>query len=98
MYFFGNDFPGQPPYSAFVEGYSEIGAKDEAAALAAAVDLFPFPEPHKHLDLRREFLNRYPDEGPFLPYTDALCGNERVFVLLEYYVEKHAADFSISTP
>jgi hypothetical protein len=93
QYFFENDFPGQPPYSTFVDAYREIGAKDEAA-LAAGVDLFPFPDPHQHLKLRREFQERFPDEGPFAPYSDFLCGDKKVWEMLLEYVLKHADAFA----
>ena len=49
QYLFECDFPHEPPYSIFVDAYHEIGAQDEANALAAAVKLFPFAEPHKFL-------------------------------------------------
>src|ERR687890_591346 len=47
QYFFESDFPGQPPYSVFVDAYHTIGAEDEAQALADAVKLFPFANPHR---------------------------------------------------
>jgi hypothetical protein len=100
QYFFENDWAGQPSYSVFVEAYGNIGANEEASALAAAVELFPFPDPQKHQERRREFLEQFLDGGshrkdsPFNPYTDKVCGSERVFELLQEYVEKHPKEFS----
>lgn len=97
QYLFECDFPHEPPYSIFVDAYHEIGAQDEANALAAAVKLFPFAEPHKFLERRLAFLDQYIAEGdhrsdsPFEPYTNLLCGNENVWRLLEEYVARHAA-------
>src|SRR5688500_18729456 len=54
QYFFESDFPNQPPYDIFVDAYREIGAIVEADALAAAVRLFPFAEPHKNQTARDE--------------------------------------------
>jgi hypothetical protein len=99
QYFFESDFPGQPPYSVFVEAYRAIGADAEARALADAVQLFPFANPHKFQRRRDTFLTRFlngdahrPD-SPFNPYTDKLCGNQEVWRLLEQYVRVHAELF-----
>jgi hypothetical protein len=101
QYFFENDFLGQPPYSLFVDAYREIGAPEEASELAAAAELFPFPEPHKQSERRNAILDKYLDGGshrrdsPFEPYTHLICGNEKIFPLLLEYVQKHAAAFSL---
>jgi hypothetical protein len=99
QFFFENDWEAQPPYGVFVEAYREIGAEAEANALAAAVALFPFANPHKKCERRREFLEPFVDggrhlpESPFEPFTDLLCGNERVWTLLKEYASVHAAAF-----
>jgi hypothetical protein len=98
QYFFESDFEGQPPYLVFVDAYRAIGADEEAEALALAVKLFPFSEPHKFKERRNEFLQLFSDEGthgPESPFelTDKLCGNERIWSLLEQYVRKHAESF-----
>jgi hypothetical protein len=99
QYFFESDWPGQPPYSNFVDAYRAIGAVSEASAIAAAVELFPFSEPHKHRGRRDEFLERFLDGGshredsPFEPYTDQLCGNERIWKHLAEYVATNRAAF-----
>ena len=99
QYFFESDFPGQPPYSVFVEAYRTIGANGEAQVLADAVKLFPFAAPHRFQARRDKFLETFLDGGahrpdsPFKPFTDTLCGNANVWRLLEAYVERHAESF-----
>jgi hypothetical protein len=100
QYFFESDFPGQPPYSIFVDAYRVIGAKEEANALADAVNLFPFANPHRFQTRRDKFLAKFVAEGehrpdsPFEPYTNKLCGNEKVWRLLDRYVRSHSESFS----
>ena len=101
QYFFESDFPGKPPYSVFVDSYRAIGADAQAQALADAVMLFPFAEPHKFQRRRDTFLSRFLDDdgerpdSPFRPYTHALCGNVEVWRLLEQYIKCHAQSFSL---
>jgi hypothetical protein len=99
QYFFESDFPGQPPYSVFVEAYRAIGANDEAQALADAVKLFPFANPHRFQTRRDKFLETFLDGGthrpdsPFEAFTDKLCGNENVWRLLDAHIDRHAELF-----
>ena len=99
QYFFESDFPGQPPYSVFVEAYRAIGANGEADALADAVNLFPFADPHRFQERRENFLETFLDGGahrpnsPFEPFTDRLCGNQNVWRRLKAYVERHPESF-----
>ena len=99
QYFFESDFPGQPPYSVFVNAYRAIEAEEAANALAEAVKLFPFAEPHRFVARRQKFLARFLDDGthradsPFEPYTKRLCGNKKVWRLLAKYVRLHAESF-----
>lgn len=98
-YFFESDFPGQPPYSRFVEAYRRIGALEEAQALADAVKLFPFANPHRHQAHRDKLLEQFlcdssnPPKNPFGSLTDKLCGNKNVWRRLEAYVDHHADSF-----
>jgi hypothetical protein len=100
QYFFESDFPGQPSYSVFVDAYRTIGASEEAQALADAVKLLPFANPHRFRVRRDKFLEQFQDGGahrpdsPFEPFTDKLCGNKNVWPLLEAYVERHAGSFA----
>ena len=99
QYFFESDFPGQPPYLVFVEAYRAIGANGEADALADAVNLFPFADPHRSRERRENFLETFLDGGahrpdsPFEPFTDRLCGNQNVWRRLKAYVERHPESF-----
>ncbi len=99
QYFFESDFPRKPPYSIFVDAYRAIGANEEADALADAVKLFPFPDPHRFQDQREKFMDPFldcdPQDNPFEPFTNKLCGNKNVWRLLEEYVQYHAASFPI---
>lgn len=95
QYFFESDFPGRPPYSIFVEAYRAIGADEAASALADAVALFPFAEPHRDAAKRNQFMDSFngdDDEAvnsPFEQYTNLLCGNGSVWPLVKAYVEKN---------
>jgi hypothetical protein len=99
QYFFEADFHGQPPYSVFVDAYRTIGANDAAQALADAVRIFPFADPHRVQSRRDNYLEQFLDDGterpdsPFKPLTSKLCGNKEVWRLLEAYVELHADSF-----
>lgn len=99
QYFFEADFPGNPPYSVFVDAYRAIGAEAEATALAEAVKLFPFEEPHLHMGRRDEFLGQFEHGGgdrtdsPLEPFTNTICGSEAVWQLLASYVANHASAF-----
>ena len=96
QFFFESDFQGPPPYSVFIDAYQEIGADDEAKALAAAVDLFPFRNPHKFQKRRDKFLGLQhgQQESPMWDYDAKLCGSEQVWPLLAKYVRRHANSFS----
>lgn len=99
QYFFESNWKNQPPYSVFIDAYCAIGAAAEADVLAAAVALFPFPDPQKHQEQRNEFMDQFQDEdghrldSPFEPYTKQLCGNKEVWRRLESYVSAHIDTF-----
>jgi hypothetical protein len=96
QYFFESDFPNQPPYAIFVDAYREIGAIVEADALAAAVSLFPFAEPHKNRTAREEFLVNSGEDlsSPMWNFDGKLCGSEEVWRLLARYVGRNSQSFS----
>lgn len=56
-YFYRGDWPGQPPYSTFSEAYRRIGATLAAESIEGTASLFPFAEPHRHKELRRQYLD-----------------------------------------
>jgi hypothetical protein len=96
QYFFESGFPNQPPYDIFVDAYREIGAVAEADALAAAIRLFPFAEPHKNPAARDEFLQHLHenDSSPLWDFDGKLCGSEEVWRLLASYVGRNPQSFS----
>ncbi len=40
-YFFGADWPGNPPYSKFIDAYQSIGCEEQAKELERVVGTFP---------------------------------------------------------
>jgi hypothetical protein len=85
-YFFGNDFPGKPPYSLFIEAYRRIGAIDAAANIGRAAAMFPFPQPHLSVKKRRAFMDSLEEDCEFFALGDRVCGDETVWRKLERYV------------
>ncbi len=102
QYFLEEDFPNNPPYSVFVDAYRTIGVGAAADAIAAAVALFPFSEPHLFKKKRNEFLDSFNDEddepvdSPFEPLSDQLCGNQTIWQALDAYVGRHSLAFQQS--
>jgi Domain of unknown function (DUF4375) len=88
QFFFENDWPGTPPYSFFVDAYRRIGALTVAELLERAVRRFPFAEPHKQQQLRREFMASLAAEDDF--FGEAACGDPVVWQRLEEYVRDSA--------
>jgi len=85
-YFFENDWPGTPPYALFSAAYRTIGAFHEANAIDRAAVLFPFAEPERHVELRREAL-----AGTVGARIEALDGElaSNVWALLGAYARAH---------
>src|SRR5262245_13212256 len=83
-YFFENNWPGTPPYALFTNAYHRIGAIEVARLLDQAAGRFPFPEPHKHQELRREFMETLDEHDDF--FGNAACGDLVVWERLEEYV------------
>jgi hypothetical protein len=83
-FFFENDWPGNPPYSLFVEAYRRVGAVGVAELLDRAIRRFPFAEPHKHQELRLDFMASLDEEDEF--FGEAACGDPIVWERLEEYV------------
>jgi hypothetical protein len=88
------DFPGCPPYSAFVDAYRNIGASDAAAALEKAVALFPFAHPELNADARNEFMSYLGDDHEFNDLSDRVCGDKTIWLRMDEYVAKHHNDFA----
>ena len=86
-----NDFPFTPPYSVFSDAYRTIGATDAADAFDKAIAMFPFSEPEKHAELRDQFMGSFDDDAAFFALGDLICGDKRVWQLLDAYVKNNAA-------
>ncbi|NJD06326.1 MAG: DUF4375 domain-containing protein [Methylococcaceae bacterium] len=99
-YFFGSDWPDNPPYSRFVEAYRIIGCETQAKELDRIVHTFPFDNPHLCKDKRNEFIAKYYDKTSYevSGWGDALCGDEDVWKKLAIYFEENALDFESSKP
>lgn len=97
-YFFGDDFPSAPPYSVFISAYRVVGATAEADALTRAVGLFPFTEPHRFVDRRRDvlaaFRREYTErENPFEVLTHVFYRDRNVWRCLEAYIQANSDCF-----
>lgn len=95
-YIFENDYPFNPPYSLFSEAYRRIGAFGAASFLDQAVAMFPFEAPHLHAEKRNEFMDSLPESHEFFELGDQVCGDERIWSLMEEYVRKHAVQFGLA--
>jgi hypothetical protein len=94
-YFFGQDWPGTPPYEDFARAYETIGCIPQAADLRRVAGTFPFSEPHLHKDERSAFIEARYDESTYCvpEWGDALCGDKEVWERLATYYARHRDDF-----
>ena len=99
-FFYEADFPNHPPYSAFVEAYTRIGADSAAACIAASADMFPFEEPQLFEPLRQLWLEKLCADpgGEFRSLSDRICGDASVWHKLREYVERHREEFGLRKP
>jgi hypothetical protein len=93
------DFPGNPPYSLFVDAYRQVGALEAAEALEKAVALFPFGFPEQNANARNQFMSSLGDdtdfeESEFSRLSDRVCGDETIWKRMDDYVAKHRVDFA----
>lgn len=56
-YFYGNDWPKNPPYSVFWDAFKRIGAFEAAQCIETTAKLFPFERPELDFQKRRDYLN-----------------------------------------
>ncbi len=97
QYLFANDWPDNPDYTWFSDAYREIGAIEVAEWFDEAASLFPFPEPHRHQEKRRRYLEMHCTESdsPMGSLSDAAMGaSNEVFSLLAQYVQNHPNEFT----
>lgn len=59
-YFFEADFPGNPAFEVFTNAFRRVGLEEIASDFSDLVALFPFSEPHKHVQKREGFLSSQP--------------------------------------
>ena len=83
----------EEPYAVFVSAYRAIGANDAADHLEKAVAMFPFENPHIEQTKRLEFMESLDESNEFFEHGNQVCGDERVWQLLEGYVRNHPSDF-----
>jgi hypothetical protein len=90
-YFFGNDWPGNPPYGDFIQSYRDIGCTSQAEDLARVVGTFPFAEPHLSRERRLLYIEQNYNEDLFsvTGWGDSLCGDASVWARLAQYVRDH---------
>jgi hypothetical protein len=91
-YLFENDY--SEPYPVFVTAYREIGANEAADRLQRAVALFPFENPHGNHEGRLKFMDSLDESHELFILGDQVCGDERVWQLMEEYVRNHHEAFS----
>ena len=89
-YFFESDWPEQPPYAVFVDGYRAIGAKAEAEAIRAAAETFGFAKPERDEERRGAFLAGA--GGKEIDKLEAKMKSD-VWSLLEKYIRAHGESF-----
>jgi len=95
-YFFGSNWPNNPPYSRFVDAYIAIGCKKQARDMERVVNTFPFENPHLHETRRSEYIKANFDEDSHevKGWGDALCGDEEVWEKLREYYLKNKPEFA----
>jgi hypothetical protein len=95
-YFYESDFPGNPPYSFFVETFRRIGAESVASCIEVTSRMFPFSEPHLYEAKRQQWLDEVKEDETheFVRLSRRACGDESVFRKLAEYVEKNRDAFA----
>jgi hypothetical protein len=95
-YFFGADWPNNPPYSQFIEAYKTIGCEAQAKELERVVATFPFKNPHLYEEWRKKYMaDNYDDEELEVKgWGEDLCGDEEVWAKLEEFYIENIQDFA----
>jgi Domain of unknown function (DUF4375) len=94
QYLFESNFPFCPPYSVFSEAYRQIGAHDAADRLDKAVALFPIENPESDQEGRNKFMDSLSESDDFFLLGNEVCGDQRVWELMEMYVKNHSEAFA----
>jgi len=90
-YLFENDY--EQPYSVFAAAYRQIGATEAAEKLERAVARFPFENPHADSEARIEFMDSLEESDELFVLGDQVCGDERIWQLMEEYVKNRPESF-----
>jgi hypothetical protein len=93
-YLFETDFAFCPPYSVFSNAYRQIGADEAADRLDKAVSLFPIESPESNREGRNKFMDSLDETHELFLLGDQVCGDERVWQLMEEYVKNHSEAFA----
>lgn len=95
-YFFESDWPSNPPYSSFINAYSEIGCHKQSKELSRVVSMFPFADPHLKAEERKKYIKENYDDDTFevRGWGEKLCGDNEVWRQLTVYYQEHAYDFA----
>jgi len=95
-YFFESNWPGNPPYSRFIQAYKAIGCDNQAADFGRVADTFPFEAPHLDEEGRNKYMDENLDEEEYAVkgWEKNLCGDEEVWRKLEAFYTTHASDFA----
>ncbi len=95
-YFFGGDWPHNPPYSKFVNAYRAIGCIKQSEDLARVVATFPFEKPELNETPRKKYIQDNYDKEHFevKGWGDILCGDEEVWQKLRQYYEDNIKEFA----
>jgi uncharacterized membrane protein (DUF2068 family) len=96
-FFFGADWPDNPPYENFAAAYEAIGCWKQAADLRRVVETFPFPDPHLHKERRCHYIEENLDEETHSVrgWGDGLCGDDEVWKKLAAYSDWHRPHFQV---
>src|SRR5690606_5096314 len=94
QYFFESDWPDRPAYDEFVSAYRAIGLAEEAETFQRAIEWFPFPDAHLHVERRNEFIDR----NGFPKELDTLCGSDRVWIKLDEYFNAYREELLAGVP
>jgi len=96
--FFEVAFDERDPYRLIADAYRRIGANMAAEAFERAVKLFPFEEPHLHLERRLAWLEEVrssEDHHEIWDLSDELIESPEVWSKLNAYVEAHREAFAL---
>lgn len=95
-YFFGADWPDNPPYEVFASAYETIGCISQAQDFRRVIATFPFINPHIEKEQRDKYIEENYDSEEFeiRGWGDKLCGDKDVWKKLAAYYDRHSEAFA----